>query len=160
MGQLRCQVCKRFLGTLNGLQYCRKCDLHYSTGSRCFCVRNPADVSIKSTLEPELFIKSIKIVAQADNIDMIYVIRGLPDQSFLNNLLETGKDIKKPLGVFLFRQEVITEEHLPLLKAGIVTFTDSVRGILALSRFAQYAERRHRLPLGTSESLLPWSHPA
>ncbi|MFC1893102.1 hypothetical protein ACFLYR_03580 [Chloroflexota bacterium] len=40
MGQLRCQVCKRFLGTLNGLQYCKKCDLHYPTESRCFCGRN------------------------------------------------------------------------------------------------------------------------
>lgn len=103
-------------------------------------VRNPADVSIKSTLEPELFMKSIKIVAQSENIDMIYVIRGLPDKSFLDTLLETGKDIKKPLGVFVFRQEVITEEHLPLLKAGIVTFTDSARGILALSRLAHYGE--------------------
>lgn len=103
-------------------------------------VRNPVDVSIKSTLEPELFMKSIKIVAQSDNIDMIYVIRGLPDKSFLDDLLETGKDIRKPLGVFIFRQEVITEEHLPLLKAGIVIFTDSVRGILALSRLAHYSE--------------------
>jgi len=110
-------------------------------------VTNPADVSIKSTLEPGLFMKAIKIVEQSDNIDIIYVIRGLPDKSFLDDLLETGKDIKKPLGVFLFRQEVITEEHLPLLKAGIVIFTDSARGVLALSRLAHYSEFLRKSPI-------------
>ena len=40
MGQLRCQICKRYLGTLNNLKYCKKCDLYYSNENRCFCRRN------------------------------------------------------------------------------------------------------------------------
>jgi len=103
-------------------------------------VRNPVDVSIKSTVQPELYQKSISIMAQAKNVDMIYVIRGLPDKAFLDNLLEAGKQVEKPMGAFMFRQEVISEEHMPLLEAGIAMYTDSIRGVLALSRFASYAE--------------------
>ena len=103
-------------------------------------VRNPVDVSIKSTVQPELYQKSISIMAQANNVDMIYVIRGLPDKAFLDNLLEAGKQVEKPMGAFMFRQEVISEEHMPLLEAGIAMYTDSIRGVLALSRFASYAE--------------------
>ena len=100
---------------------------------------NPVDVSIKCILEQELFLESIKIVAQADNVDMIYTI-AMPNQTLLDGLLEVSKVIKKPLAVSLFPHEAITEEYLPLLKAGIVLYTDSTRGILALSRFAEYSE--------------------
>ena len=40
MEQLRCRICKRFLGTHNGTHYCKKCDLYFPTGNRCFCGRN------------------------------------------------------------------------------------------------------------------------
>ncbi|MBU2608364.1 MAG: CoA-binding protein [Chloroflexi bacterium] len=102
--------------------------------------RNPADVSIKSTIQPELFRKSIEIIAQAANIDMIYVIRGMPEKTFFDNMLEAGRNTDKPLGLFIFRQEVISEDYIPLLKAGIAMYTDSAMGVLALSRFARYAE--------------------
>ena len=102
--------------------------------------RNPADVSIKSSIQPELYRKPIEIIDQADNIDMLYVIRGMPDKPFFDNMLEAGRNTVKPMGLFIFRQEVISEEYIPLLKAGIAMYTDSVMGVLALSRFARYAE--------------------
>lgn len=103
-------------------------------------IKNPVDVSIRSGYAPEIFLEPIKIVAQADNVDMIYIISALPNQVLIDSLIEASKGVEKPLAVSLFPQEAITEECLPLLKAGIATFTDNIRGILALSRFAEYSE--------------------
>lgn len=101
-------------------------------------MKNPVDVSIVAGLAPELFLKPVQIVA--DNVDMVYIISGLPNQPFIDALVEAGKSIEKPLAVCLYPREAVTEEYLPLLRAGVAAYTDSIRGILALSRFADYSE--------------------
>ena len=107
---------------------------------------NPVDLSIAAIEMPQMYGDVVKLLDKDDNVDMIVVI-GLGGDVFCQTMIETAKDVQKPIAIAAISpMEVLACDFKSLLSNGIPVYPDPKRCINALSKFARYAKFRNAIP--------------
>jgi acetyltransferase len=105
-------------------------------------VGNPTDTGVASLLDPSLYEKAIRIVADDENIDMILVI-STPVQECLDHVAAAVKSIDKPLAVSVYAlPESEPEIYAAMAAGGVAAYPDPKRAVYVLARMAEYAAYR------------------
>jgi acyl-CoA synthetase (NDP forming) len=102
---------------------------------------NPADVGVAMLMNPQLYGETIKILASDENVDMLIAITAPDCPASVTSIIDTAKQINKPLFVSLFDIRGLIEPQIKLLlDHNIPVCTDSRRAALALYRMTQYSQ--------------------
>lgn len=110
---------------------------------------NPVDATSQILVEPDLFLKCLKIVLGDPNIDMV-ICEQWPweggNTSHLNALVEASRATEKVLMVFMLGLELLGREEIQYLRANRIPVA---RGqdfaVRVLGRVAQYSDRLRKI---------------
>lgn len=110
-------------------------------------VNNPVDVI--GDASPELYIESLKVLQEEDNIDAIVVVvtpQNMTQTLVLAEKLAATHNGKKPLLTTFMGGEAVTAAKEKLMAAGIPNYASPDRAMTALKAMCDYAAWRRRPP--------------
>ncbi|MDY6903809.1 MAG: acetate--CoA ligase family protein [Thermodesulfobacteriota bacterium] len=111
---------------------------------------NPVDATSQILVEPDLFLRCLKIVLDDPNIDMVICEQwpgeGGGNSGYLKALVEASRATEKVLMVFTLGLETIGAEEVRFLRANRVPVARSQDfAVRVIGRVAQYAERLRKI---------------
>ncbi len=122
-------------------------------------IGNPVDLSIASSVKPQIHGDALRILAESPEIDMVLLIAVAKGEVLRDIILQatTGLERKKPIAVtnMAGTEETIGHDLPRFLSAGISVYSDAAKAVDALWRMWEYARF-----LARRESSVPFAVPS